>query len=152
ASQVGLPAPVREPAMSYMSLTAAVRPIRGPVPLPVTGAARSWGTKNAPRLSSSRITHPPVIQHVARLNTVFDRFGTLSAAPTVLAGFWIVYVRTLRGNRSAGAGNAAAEPAITPLPFPALSAEPCQSRAQRLGDLQDANTLLELLLCLALQG
>ena len=45
ASQVGLPAPVREPAMSYMSLTAAVRPVSGPVPLPVTGAAQIMGNE-----------------------------------------------------------------------------------------------------------
>ena len=50
-----VPAPVREPAMSYMSLTAALRPASGPDALPATGAARSWGTKNAPRLGSSCI-------------------------------------------------------------------------------------------------
>jgi hypothetical protein len=48
ASQVGLPAPVLVPAMSYMSLTAAVSPASGPAPLPATGVSMSWGTKNAP--------------------------------------------------------------------------------------------------------
>src|SRR5713101_2730578 len=45
ASQSGLPPPVRWPAMSYMSLTAQVRPASGPVPAPETGASRSCGTK-----------------------------------------------------------------------------------------------------------
>ncbi len=41
ASQVGLPAPVGKPAMSYMSLTAALSPASGPSPLPAIGAAIS---------------------------------------------------------------------------------------------------------------
>src|SRR4030081_2077991 len=45
ASQSGLPPPVREPAMSYMSLTTAPSPASGPDGSPVTGAARSCGTK-----------------------------------------------------------------------------------------------------------
>ena len=53
SDELGLPAPVREPAMSYMSLTPAVSPVSGPVPLPVTGAARLWGTKNAPFAASA---------------------------------------------------------------------------------------------------
>src|SRR6202011_6043298 len=48
ASHSGLPPPVRYPAMSYMSLTAAVRPAKGPAAAPATGAARSCGT-NADR-------------------------------------------------------------------------------------------------------
>ena len=38
ASQSGLPPPVRSPAMSYMSLTTAVRPASGPLAAPVSGA------------------------------------------------------------------------------------------------------------------
>src|SRR5215470_14327328 len=45
ASHSGLPPPVRSPAMSYMSLTSAVRPARGPLALPAIGAARSCGTR-----------------------------------------------------------------------------------------------------------
>src|SRR5688572_7098857 len=45
SSQSGLPPPVREPAISYISLTAAVSPASGPTALPTTGAARSCGTK-----------------------------------------------------------------------------------------------------------
>src|SRR3982074_2721632 len=45
ASQSGLPPPVRDPAMSYMSLTTALSPASGPDGLPTTGAARSCGTK-----------------------------------------------------------------------------------------------------------
>ena len=45
ASQSGLPPPVRSPAMSYMSLTAALRPASGPSAAPSSGAFRSCGTK-----------------------------------------------------------------------------------------------------------
>src|SRR5215469_5775401 len=45
ASHSGLPPPVRSPAMSYMSLTRAVRPARGPSALPAIGPAISCGTK-----------------------------------------------------------------------------------------------------------
>src|SRR3954447_3239245 len=45
ASQSGLPAPVRSPAMAYMSLTTAVRPANGPAAAPLSGAFRSCGTK-----------------------------------------------------------------------------------------------------------
>src|SRR5438270_11608520 len=51
ASQSGLPPPVRLPAMSYMSLTTAVKPASGPSAAPRTGASRSWGTKNDPLIS-----------------------------------------------------------------------------------------------------
>src|SRR6266508_6092822 len=45
SSQSGLPPPVRDPAMSYMSLTPAVRPASGPWAAPAMGAAKSCGTK-----------------------------------------------------------------------------------------------------------
>src|SRR5262249_60507207 len=45
ASQSGLPPPVRYPAISYMSLTAALSPASGPAPAPLRGAVKSWGTK-----------------------------------------------------------------------------------------------------------
>src|SRR6516165_3209597 len=44
SSHSGLPPPVRKPAMSYMSLTARVRPAKGPEAAPATGAGRSCGT------------------------------------------------------------------------------------------------------------
>src|SRR6516225_11387575 len=44
ASQSGLPPPVRYPAISYMSLTAALRAASGPAPAPPSGAVKSWGT------------------------------------------------------------------------------------------------------------
>ena len=56
ASQSGLPAPVFSPAMSYMSLTAALSPASGPLAAPLSGAFRSCGTKNpliASRLGSA---------------------------------------------------------------------------------------------------
>src|SRR2546423_1102106 len=55
SSHSGLPPPVRYPAMSYMSLTATVRPASGPVAAPATGAATSCGTK-ADRALDIRLT------------------------------------------------------------------------------------------------
>src|SRR5262245_5114857 len=44
ASQSGLPPPVRIPAMSYMSFTAAVSPASGPCAAPARGSGKSCGT------------------------------------------------------------------------------------------------------------
>src|SRR5271166_5095944 len=61
ASQSGLPPPVREPAMSYMSLTAALRPASGPSFDPITGAFKSCGTK-AERERTADMRAPAAIQ------------------------------------------------------------------------------------------
>src|SRR5262249_33894843 len=55
SSQSGLPPPVRYPAKSYMSLTAALRPASEPAPAPLRGAVKSCGTK----AESDRATDMP---------------------------------------------------------------------------------------------
>src|SRR5436190_12771986 len=75
SSQSGLPPPVRDPATSYMSLTAAVRPASGPAPAPFRGAVKSWGTKAA----SDRATDMPAsLSALALLGEIpIENLGTV---------------------------------------------------------------------------
>ena len=75
SSQSGLPPPVRYPATSYMSLTAAVRPASGPAPAPFRGAVKSCGTK----AESDRATHMPAnLSALALLGEIpIENLGTV---------------------------------------------------------------------------